>query len=1457
MRRRRGGRLTIRPLVAVAAVLALLPITTGTPAARAAAGPAAPSTPGTFPPGSGAGAAGRPPSPGGGSGAGDGAAGRAGTAEPDRAAGRDGGTPEVREARRLGRRVQVQGQGTPSTKIFANADGTFTAEFHPRPVQARTGGRWTAIDLTLTRRPDGRVAPKAAAGEVSLSGGGSGPLATVGRDGRRLSYRWPRPLPAPELDGPSATYREVFPGVDLVARVTEAGFSEVLVVKNAKAARDPGLRRLRVGLEAAGLTPRAGKSGSLTAVDSRGRALVTSQQPRMWDSGGGRAGRSLGPREGDRRRAVRVDTGRDAIELVPDPALLTGADTSYPLFMDAVPSVVWQHWVLVSQAYPTGSWVDTTYNARTGANPDELINGVSAPFYRSFFQLFTAPLLGKTIKSAKFQAYIERAYDCTPAEWQLWQTGTISVETTWQNQPAWLRKIGSRTDSHGGDPVKCHPSTVGHDLKDFLSEQVAAGAETLTIGLRGAETARTGGKEFRIRDLIFAVEYNTIPEVPRPKATGMPCAQDWSVHIKTTVPELDAVLYDAEQRVRATYEWQAEDGTPLGTISTEYGGGDVGHAVTIPDGVLTSGGRYRWRVRADDGEATTAWSPWCQFSVDTQPPTGTPVITSPDFPANSRTGLQYQYGVFTFDAGGNTDVAGFMHGINEDPKTKIAADAPGGRASVTLASRRAGSNYVSARFIDRAGNLGPIRRHYFTLVAVSGPIAWWTLNDGSGETAVDSASTGGTANRHPLTLTSGAAWGQGRAGDGGLRFDGAAGEATAGHPVLDTTKSFTVMGWVKIDNQDSDWPIITQDGSGASAVSLNYRWWMHRWALCFRPQDGETCALSNTGAQTGVWTHVAGVHDAERRELRVYVNGRHAGTTPHTGSVNADGPLRVGKMSRADGHVWLLPGELDDLRAYARVVSADELRTVMGVPRSPASAEWRLDETEGRVAADDTGNRHTLATTSPGASWGPGRDGGALHLDGQNGFAFSAGPVVPTDQSFSAAAWVRLDSKAGTAVAVSQDGEQDSAFTLGFDKTWGRWAFAARAGDGSGQGQAAFASALPVTGRWTHLAGVYDADMRQLRLYVDGKLTATAAREAPWAGTGAFVIGGGKALGLRLWHWKGAVDAVHAVDRVLTPGDIAAIMKGRPAPPGGTFGFDEGAGDVTTDTSGNGHRLQVAESAAWTPGVRGSAIAFDGSGSQRVYSGGPLVRTDGSFTVAAWVRHRPRTPKTRAVAVSQDSRHYSGFALGYAADTDRWEVVTPKADSPGSVMIRVTSRKAAVPDRWTHLAAVYTASNGVLRFYVDAVLQGSATLYRTWTAGGSFIVGHGQWDGWWLDHWAGDVDEVRVGEYAASDAQVKDMYGMPDPPPTGPIKIRSVHSGLCLTEQGGSTGFLYQGNCASVSPPQSLEKSGDTYRVTTMHPSTAPAAWAWTPTGARPDRRTASARRSRTPPSSSGPSWPR
>jgi hypothetical protein len=188
-------------------------------------------------------------------------------------------------ARRQDEQVMVASLTTPTRKVSAKPDGSFVAELTTQPVRALRDGTWVPIDATLATRPDSTVAPRATTTDVVFSGGGAGkPVARFGTPGRSFALTWPGRLPAPAVTGTTATYANVLPGVDLVLRADPDGFAQHLVVKDARAAKNPALSRVRLGLTTDGLAVRAAASGALAARDAAGKVVFAAPPSAMWDA---------------------------------------------------------------------------------------------------------------------------------------------------------------------------------------------------------------------------------------------------------------------------------------------------------------------------------------------------------------------------------------------------------------------------------------------------------------------------------------------------------------------------------------------------------------------------------------------------------------------------------------------------------------------------------------------------------------------------------------------------------------------------------------------------------------------------------------------------------------------------------------------------------------------------------------------------------------------------------------------------------------------------------------------------------------------------------------------------------------------------------------------------------------------------------------------------------------------
>ncbi|MFI0813788.1 hypothetical protein [Streptomyces echinatus] len=126
------------------------------------------------------------------------------------------------QAKVSGQQVEVTAARSEYTTTHANPDGTLTLTQSTTPQRVKQqDGSWGAVDPTLKRSADGRISPKGAVVDLSFSGGGPGTeMLRLGKDGRSITLGWADTLPAPVLDGATATYPDVFDGVDLQLTAT-------------------------------------------------------------------------------------------------------------------------------------------------------------------------------------------------------------------------------------------------------------------------------------------------------------------------------------------------------------------------------------------------------------------------------------------------------------------------------------------------------------------------------------------------------------------------------------------------------------------------------------------------------------------------------------------------------------------------------------------------------------------------------------------------------------------------------------------------------------------------------------------------------------------------------------------------------------------------------------------------------------------------------------------------------------------------------------------------------------------------------------------------------------------------------------------------------------------------------------------------------------------------------------
>jgi hypothetical protein len=1234
--------------------------------------------------------------------------------------------------------VVVTSLGTPTRKVSAQPDGTMLAELSATPMQVRRGDRWAPVDPTLTTA-NGVVVPKTVTTPVTLSGGGDAPMLTYGP----ISVRWPGPLPTPHLHGPTATYRDALPGVDLELTATADSVSQHLVVKTREAAR--ALARIPLGITADGLSLST-KDGMLTAKDASGNVVYDTPPATMWDAA-------------KRSAPVGLELAGTTLTMVPDQALLTDPSTQLPITIDPD----WHtfdrsDWAKVftghkDQPYFYGGPDDQFAKVGSCDGLDNC-NGMGAG--RTYWQFDTSFLGGKHVLEVKFAATILHSPSCDTAEHQLYIANrTFDQGLTWNTQPA--STFVDRQTAQGAWGGSCAGNkgiefNIGgyYSPTNWSAYYIRAADEVHNYAWRRYDAGAT-----RIR-----ARYNIVPSTPTDltiepnRAVCKWCGG--KVYLRDDVVRLKGRIGDGDGD-NVTARWDIKNGS-----TTEHHDGPTinqGNLFTTDVDLRNRNGQtISWTLYGDDLTDTGPARSGPGFVVDrtgvTTPPKVTAGLYQPD---DSWHGGNDVPGTFTFDSAGVADIDHFEYTWTGQPPVQVDADALGGKATVTTTPPDDGPQDLTVRSFDRAGNPSPETVLHLYVRPGSGAMAQYSFEGNARDTAY-------LGDRHG-TVTGGVSYTPGAVGTAAT-LDGTGYVTTTNTVRTDT--SFTVSAWAKVTQADGAQAVVSQDGATFAGFTLWYRpdnggRWVFAMADPDAVQGNADLVWSAAPAQLNTWTQLTGVYDAQAKQLRLYVNGVPSGSVAkaNVAPENSTGPVRIGR-TMWDSHpdVDFFHGSIDEVKIFDRVVSDAEIAAAVNRDNVQVGY-WKFDETSG-TTADNVVPGGSKAVLRGGARFTQGGAvDGALRIDGQGDLAQTDGPVVRTDQSFSVALWARLDQAPATgaiSVALSQDGAVNSAFLVGYRNldTGPRWEVYSFGADATTHpGDAAIVSDVPAKlGVWTHLAAVYDAPAGKLRIYVDGFLAGTTDKKVAFNATGPMVVGRNRDGGVDGNPWHGSIDEVRAYSRVLSADEIHGIVGGD------NVMVANWSLDGNTTSAPAGHDGAPVNGPTYTagqasmPDASDLAARFDATGQQSI-SAPHVVDADRSFSVAAWAR----VDKLGGLPAvfSEDGAKISAFKV--RANTDgRWSFVTFNADDQNASRDEVFAGTVQL-GQWTHLAAVYDAGTHQIQLYVNGVLGGSAAHTGTWNPTGGLQIGRAKWAGAPVEWFTGAIDDVAVYSRPLFASEIQAMAG--------------------------------------------------------------------------------------------------
>ncbi|MET8198045.1 LamG domain-containing protein [Micromonospora taraxaci] len=435
---------------------------------------------------------------------------------------------------------------------------------------------------------------------------------------------------------------------------------------------------------------------------------------------------------------------------------------------------------------------------------------------------------------------------------------------------------------------------------------------------------------------------------------------------------------------------------------------------------------------------------------------------------------------------------------------------------------------------------------------------------------------------------------------------------------------------------------------------------------------------------------------------------------------------------------------------------------------SAPKAVWKMDEGTGSTAATTPAGGPSLALTSAvgwSESWVHGTRKNstpdrALGFGTNKGWAAtSTAPPIDSSRSFSVAAWARVISTNTFGSVVAVNGTNNGAWQLQRDKG-GNWYFHTFSADSSTHSRTSVASStVAPIGVWQHIAGVYDAGAKEIRIYVNGQPAGTQALSSLWKSTGILQVGRVRYNAVESNYFDGDVDEIQLWDRVVDQIELQEMLKPKLV---GEWILDDLDLAATShqqgDSSGYNRpvNLTAAPSATICEGQGpsgGNALCLDGS-SGTATTAGQLLRTEGSWTVAAWVK--PAAFTSFHTVLSQCGVSRCAFYLQrQAGSSPGWAIVVPDRDQPEPNVSYTTVKWGDAPilNQWVHLAATYDPNAKTLKLYVNGAPVGiKENMPPLFASTGSLRIGSSDSG----DYVNGALSTVRVWQGALTDVEVLD-----------------------------------------------------------------------------------------------------
>lgn len=219
--------------------------------------------------------------------------------------------------------------------------------------------------------------------------------------------------------------------------------------------------------------------------------------------------------------------------------------------------------------------------------------------------------------------------------------------------------------------------------------------------------------------------------------------------------------------------------------------------------------------------------------------------------------------------------------------------------------------------------------------------------------------------------------------------------------------------------------------------------------------------------------------------------------------------------------------------------------------------------------------------------------------------------------------------------------------------------------------------------------------------------------------------------------------------------------------------FEEGAGKIAKDASGNGHDGNFKGSPKWVKAKFGTGLELPGDAGGYVVVDSTKKLELETLSIEAWVKVEESTGKWQGMVCKQQAgctnRNY-----GIWVHVDK-SVLHAQIGANGACAFSIDGTTVITDNKWHHLAFTYDGKMG--RVYVDGKLETESPNAESFQSNDPITIGVPNLDN--ANGLKGIIDEIRISNVARTEKEIQEAMDV------GLAQILSVEPGGKLATRWG------------------------------------------------------------------------